>query len=335
VKGISKSATKPPKIAMVSDVAGVGLAETAMLKDAGYDVQFFKLPTLGASWPPVAKALAMPMRLAGYLPVIAKLRRGRYDFLHIHFITHGIVGLAVGKPYFIHAHGSDLHVNFNSQLKKAISMRVLTHSRAIFYVTPNLSRFLEGFEEKAYLIGNPIDTVAFRARQPPSAISDALIFARLEPVKGVDRIFEHVEDLARMVNVTAIAWGPWAREYRKRYGEIVRFIDTVPHTKVPSLLQTFDLVIGQMHQGILSLSELEALAMGRIVITRLDQCLYVTDPPPVVNVAAADGIIDAIKRLIEHPDEVRRLSQAGPAWIEKHHGSKVHLQKLTHAYIGE
>jgi glycosyltransferase involved in cell wall biosynthesis len=332
---MAESATKLPKIAMVSDVAGVGRAEAAILKEAGYDVQFFGLPTLGASWPPLAKAVAMPVRLAGYLPVIAKLRRGRYDFLHIHFITQGIVGLVVGKPYFIHAHGSDLHVNFKSQLKKAISLKVLRQSQAIFYVTPNLHGYLQGFEDKAYLIGNPIDTHAFRARQTPSAISDALIFARLEPVKGADRIFERIEDLTHIVKVTAIAWGPWARQYRKRYSDVVRFIDPVPHAEIPSLLQAFDLVIGQMHQGILSLSELEALAMGRIVVTGLDQRLYQTDPPPIVQVADADGIIEAVKRLIEHPDEVLRLSQAGPAWVEKHHGSSTHLELLTRAYLGE
>jgi glycosyltransferase involved in cell wall biosynthesis len=319
---------------MVNDVAGVGLAETAILREAGYDVQFFELPTLGASWPPLAKAVAMPVRLAGYLPIIAKLRRGHYDFLHIHFITQGVVALAVGKPYFIHVHGSDLHLNFQSRLKKAISLKVLRHSRAIFYVTPNLSRYLLGFEDKAHLIGNPIDTVAFRARRTPSAISDALIFARLESVKGADRIFAHIEDLTRIVKVTAIAWGPWAREYRKRFGEMVRFIDTVPHAEVPSLLQAFDLVIGQMHQGILSLSELEALAMGRIVITALDECLYQSDPPPIVRVAGGDGIIDAVRRLIANPDEVIRLSQAGPPWVEKHHGSKTHLRNLTRAYSG-
>src|SRR5438128_11443199 len=101
-----------PRIAIVNDIAGVGRAETALLREAGYDVEFFDLPTLGASWPPLAKAITMPFRLAAYLPIIVKLRRGSYDFLHIHFVSQGVVGLAVGKPYFIHAHGSDLHRNF-------------------------------------------------------------------------------------------------------------------------------------------------------------------------------------------------------------------------------
>jgi glycosyltransferase involved in cell wall biosynthesis len=255
--------------------------------------------------------------------------------LHIHFITQGIIGLAVGKPYFIHAHGSDLHVNFRSPIKKALSLTVLRHSRAVFYVTPNLRHFLQGFEDKACLIGNPIDTRAFRARRTPSVISDVLVFARLEPVKGVDRIFQHIEDLVHLVKVTAIAWGPWASRYRKRYGSMVRFVEPVPHSEIPSFLQGFDAVIGQMHQGILSLSELEALAMGRVVITGLDQRLYGTDPPPVVRVSGGEEIVHAVKRLIGDPDEVVRLSRAGPPWIEKHHGSKRHLQLLTRAYLRE
>jgi glycosyltransferase involved in cell wall biosynthesis len=323
---------KPPKIAIVNDIAGVARAETRILREAGYDVTFFDLPGIGASWPPLAKALAMPVRLASYLPIIVRLRCGGYDFLHIHFITQGIIGLVVGKPYFIHAHGSDLHVNFGSPLKKALSLKVLRHSRGVFYATPNLRQFLQAFEYKAYFIGNPIDTGVFRVRRNPSVISDVLVFARLEPVKGVDRIFEKVEELSRMVRLTAIAWGPWAREYRKRYGEKVRFIEPVPHAQIPFLLDGFDAVIGQMRQGILSLSELEALAVGRVVITGLDQRLYRTDPPPVAHASNGDELISTLKRLIDHPEEASSLSRSGPAWIERHHSPKTHLRHLRQAY---
>jgi hypothetical protein len=212
---------------MVNDVAGVAMSEISILRKAGYDVHFFSLPAIGASWPSLPKALSIPIRLASYLPVIIQLRRGRYDFLHIHYVPQGLVGLAVGKPFFVHAHGSDLHVNFKSRFKKAVSLRILRRSRAILYVTPNLREFLKGFEEKAYLVGNPIEPDVFRVRAAPSTITNVLIFTRLEPIKGADRIFDRVDDLSRIVNLTAIAWGLWAREYQKRYGRFVRFIEPV------------------------------------------------------------------------------------------------------------
>lgn len=322
-----------PRLALINDVAGVARAEVAILKAAGYDVDFYELPLIGASWPPLAKALILPLRLASYLPVIGKLRRGNYTFLHIHFVSQGIVGLAVGKPFFIHAHGSDLHVNFKNPVKRALSLLVLRRSQGIFYVTPNLRDYLAAFENKAHLLGNPIDTSLFRPLTMPSAISEVLIFARLEAVKGVDRIFERVAELSGIVNLTAIGWGPWARDYSKRFGSMVHFIPPIPHEEIPTLLQKFDAVIGQMHQGTLGLSELEALAAGRIVFTCVDQRLYSSDPPPVVYARDGDGIIEALRRLSRDQSEIRRLARAGPAWVEKYHGPRKHLEGLTQAYL--
>ncbi len=108
----------------------------------------------------------------------------------------------------------------------------------------------------------------------------------------------------------------------------------MPHEQVPSLIDGFDAVIGQMKLGILSLSELEAMARGRIVFMRLDRSLYPGDPPPVVDVSDGDELLAAILRLQNDADEIARLSNAGREWVARRHGLESYLSVLRQGYSG-
>ncbi|TME33146.1 MAG: glycosyltransferase family 1 protein, partial [Chloroflexi bacterium] len=96
----------------------------------------------------------------------------------------------------------------------------------------------------------------------------------------------------------------------------------------------FDVVIGQMKQGILSLMEIEALAAGRPVITALDRTLYAPDPPPVVAVSGPDEIVAAVERLRRDPGELERISRESRDWAARNHGRAHHLALLETAYFG-
>jgi glycosyltransferase involved in cell wall biosynthesis len=323
------------RIALVHDIAGVANTQARLLRDAGHEVDQIALSELGASWSWPAKAITIPIRLAAYIPVVAKLRRTRYDVVHIHWLTQGVVGSMIGRPFFVQAHGSDLHVNLRSATLGAVTRRVLERARLVFYVTPNLRAFMPDFDRKLRFLPNPVDVAALRqGRAPGSELSRALIFARLDPVKGVDEIYAAAERLSQIVSLTGLDWGPVREEYAQRYGGMVRFVPPVPHAEVGVFLHGFDLVIGQMRQGILSLSELEAMAAGRPVITGIDWSLYPDDPPPVVGVTNADGIVAAVERLKGDPAEVARLSREGPDWVERNHGFARHLRLLEDAYFG-
>ena len=88
------------RIALVHDVAGVAAIQAELLRRAGHQVDQISLPAYGAGWRWPAKAVAMPLRLAAYLPVIAKLRGTDYDVIHIHWLSHGIVGVLARRPFF-------------------------------------------------------------------------------------------------------------------------------------------------------------------------------------------------------------------------------------------
>jgi len=213
---------------------------------------------------------------------------------------------------------------------------VLEGARVIFYVTPNLEPFIHRFAGKLCYLPNPINIPPAAAR-PPQSVRRVLIFVRLAPVKGVEKVFPAAERLSEMaVELTALAWGPLAEEYRARYGRFVRFVDPVPHDQVGQFLEQFDLVVGQMEQGALGLSEIEAMAAGRPLITGIDRSLYYPgDKPPVVFSDSADQPVEQVEALHEDAKRLANLSREGREWVRRNHGHERHLELLERAYFGD
>lgn len=325
------------RIALVHDVAGVADAQAEILRSAGHQVDHFRLPDFGPNWPWWAKAATFPVRLLLYLPTILILRREPYDVIHIHWVPRGVVGLLSGKPFLIQAHGSDLHSHVHTPALYALGRRVLERARGILYATPNLEVFIHRFAFKAAYLPNPVDVdrVAV-APQPPRRLQRALIFARLDPVKGVDRVFRSVERLAATgIELTALRWGPLTDAYLDRYAGVVNFVEPVTHDEIGGFLQQFDVVVGQMEQGALGLSELEAMAAGRPLISGIDRRMYPGDKPPVVSASSPDELFDQIMSLKDDGKRLANLSHEGREWVRRNHGFERHLQLLESAYFGD
>ena len=323
------------RIALVHDVAGVASVQAGLLRSAGHEVDQIELPIIGARWKWPAKAFALPFRLAAYLPAVNKIRNGRYDIVHIHWVANGVVGVFARRPFFAQAHGSDLHVNFNNAIYKRVSSMVLKKATKVFYVTPNLRSFLRDVDAKAVYLPNPVDMRGIGSPYPaPTQVSKVVIFTRLHRVKGVDQIFPAVDQLSGKFEVSALDWGPLARDYVRRYKDRVRFVKPMAHGDIGPFLNGFDVVIGQMRQGILSLMEIEALATGRPVITAIDRSLYPDDPPPVISASNATDIAAAVEDLRAHPDRLPEISRLGREWALRNHSYSHHLELLEATYFG-
>jgi len=323
------------RIALVHDIAGVAEIQAGILRRGGHEVDHIRLPDFGANWSWLAKAVTLPLRLLLYLPSILRLRRGGYDVIHIHWVPRGIVGLLVGKPFLIQAHGSDLHQQIHTPGLFALNRRVLRHASIIFYVTPNLAGLIRKFEPKIRYLPNPVNVTSLaQTPKPPQRVRRVVIFSRLDPVKGVDRVFPAVEQLAGMVELTALAWGPLTPEYTRRYGEFVRFVEPVAHDRIGEFLKQFDLVIGQMEQGALGRSEIEAMAAGKPLISGIDRHLYQGDKPPVVFAGDPDELVEQVTALKDDSRRLANLSHEGREWVRRNHGYERHLELLEEAYFG-
>jgi glycosyltransferase involved in cell wall biosynthesis len=323
------------RIALVHDVAGIAAVQAELLRGAGHDVDQIALPSLGASWKWPAKAVALPVRFAAYLPTILRLRSSNYDVVHIHWLSHGIVGVLAGRSFFAQAHGSDLHTILGRPVYSWVIRSVLKHAEKIFYVTPNLLTYLKDVEYKSLYLPNPVDIGGAELQvAPPSTVSKVLIFTRLDAIKGVDQIFPAVERLSQIAEVTSFDWGPLARDYLRDYGRWVRFVQPIPHAGIAEFLAGFDVVIGQMKQGSLGLMEIEALAAGRPVITGIDWAQYPLDPPPVLAASDPEALVGAVEGLRHAPEQLAALSRDGRRWALRNHGVRHHLELLESAYFG-
>src|SRR6202165_1825334 len=181
------------RIALVHDVAGIAEVQAQLLRGAGHEVDQIALPVIGATWGWPTKAAALPIRLAAYLPTVMRLRRGKYDVVHVHWLTHGIVGVLARRPFFAQAHGSDLHLNLNNPVYRLVTRRVLRSPTKVFSVTPNLRTFLKEVDCKLLYLPNPVDMRGVgQPYPPPSQVSKVVVFTRLDPVKGEDRLFPAV-----------------------------------------------------------------------------------------------------------------------------------------------
>ena len=321
-----------PRIAIVNDVAGVGRLQARVLRDAGYTVDFIDVPKPGASLPLYAKILILPARLFAYFPIIWRLRRTPYAWIHVHFLSYGVLGVLAGKPFYLHGHGHDVHTSLAKPVIGWISRFGMRRARAIFYVTPDLAQYLTDFRDKSYLLPNPLEPAFFAGVQSPSRLEKILLFTRLYPIKAPEEVFAASPELAKLVTLAAIAWGPLTDRLREKYGRYVEFIARVRHSEAPALVDRFDAVIGQMRLGILSLSELEGMARGRVVFMRLDRALYPDDPPPVVQVEDAPSLIASVRRLQQRPQEMLQLSLAGREWVARHHTAESHLRVLRSVF---
>ena len=322
------------RIALVHDIAGVAAVQADLLRGAGHQVDQIALPAFGATWKWPAKTIALPVRMAAYLPTIARLRRSKYDVVHIHWLSQGIVGVLLRRSFFAQVHGSDVHTNLDNPVYRWVNRSVLKHASKIFYVTPNLRAYLHDVDDKLVYLPNPVDLSA--AGQPlaaPSRVAKVLIFTRLDPIKGVDRIFPAVERLSQIVKVTAFDWGSLARDYVQKYGRWVQFVKPVPHSDIGPFLSQFDVVIGQMRQGVLGLMEIEALAAGRPLIAAIDLALYEDDAPPVIVASGVEEVFGAVERLRSAPDGLAAVSRQGREWALRNHSPRHHLQLLEAAYF--
>ena len=214
-----------------------------------------------------------------------------------------------------------------------VTRSVLKRAAKVFYVTPNLRAYMQDYEAKLVFLPNPVE-IDGTGGPAPTHIAKVLVFTRLDSIKGIDQIFPAMERLRTMAEVSAIHWGPLAKDYVRDYKSVVRFLQMTPHDEIGGLLAQFDLVIGQMKQGILSLMEIEALAAGRPLITGIDWALYPEDPPPVIAASDPDGIIAAVTRLRDDGGELARLSRAGHEWAVRNHGYAQYLRRLETAYFG-
>jgi glycosyltransferase involved in cell wall biosynthesis len=114
-------------------------------------------------------------------------------------------------------------------------------------------------------------------------------------------------------------------------------IHGLPHEQAVEIYRRADIVVDQLNAGWYGLFAIEAMALGKPVITFLhDEAVRRTEEAfgvevPVVN-ATATTLEDELRALVDSPDERRRRGEASRAYVEAVHDDELVADRLLDLY---
>jgi len=275
-------------------------------------------------WSPVTTGKLDPIML-GRLAL--RLRRGRAQIIHTHLSTASLVGSwaarLAGTPAVATVHGLNTRTCFNwADAIIAVSNAVKQH-----LVSQGLP------EGRITVIHNGVDFQAMAASEGAAAArskwgvpADASLLVavgRLAPTKGHRYLLEAVEILARDprwrdVRLLIVGMGSLLPQLQRDAEErdlAQRVTFCGFHRNVLPFLEMADIFVLPSIQEGLSLSALEAMALGKpVVACRVGGTPeVVADGKTGVLVAPGDPseLAGALERLLLNPDEARAMGIAG------------------------
>ncbi|MCM3761874.1 glycosyltransferase family 4 protein [Alkalihalobacillus oceani] len=110
-------------------------------------------------------------------------------------------------------------------------------------------------------------------------------------------------------------------------------IEQLNHEKALHMYQKADIILDQILCGSYGLFSVEAMAMGKPVVTYVRDDLLPTFPeiPPIVN-ANPDTLYDKIELLIKYPEVRKAYGKQGRRYVEAYHSSAVVTKQLEEIY---
>lgn len=331
-----------PGASMLGDRARVGRLSRVPARDVidGLSVVHPRVPYLPGAGPHLS-ALNAPLYLAGLLPHLSSLR-GRFDvvlgaWLYPDAWAAGMLGHALGIPYAVKAHGTDVNVVARWPSVRGLVRRTLRKAGAVVGVSrPIVDALVElgAPEERVSLVRNGVDRALFRpadkreARRALGLPEDGKIIlyvGRLEETKGLGELAQAFTQLerrgAKNAHLVAVGEGAMRSKLERassREGGVV-LAGGRPAADVARYLAAADLLtLPSWAEGTPNVI-LEALAAGRpVVATRVGGIPDVVEEgvtgllvPAKDPNALADALGHALAR--EWPaEEITRA--APPSW---------------------
>lgn len=316
------------RIAEVNDVAFVASELSAGLRARGHDVTLIHPRLVGAELPAAIKPAVAPLRLLNWIDIARQIRHGDFDAVHIHYAYLGVIGVIGRFPYVLHCHGDDVR-DLAQRVRRPIIELALKRAAHVYYATPDLWPQLEAIRPDAEFLPNPIDTDLFRPTQMEEGGPDIFIACSLNANKGVENILEACELIVAArpnVRITALAGGEQTRAFDD-FAQVT-LVTYQPRTKLPALVGRHRVIIGQAHNGAIGMTELEAMACGRPVVTHFVYDDAYDEPPPLVRAHSGEEIAAAALQLLDEPQRAQEIGCASRTWIEHNHDVRKISERL-------
>lgn len=315
-----------PPVVHIGNTAGVPEQLCRGLRDQGWDAINVIPPTPLARMPSPVKALGLPLRWKQSRAIVRDAQ-ARSAIIHTHYATSGL-WFRGHHPLVVHAHGTD--VRAIAGVRRSLLDSIFAQADAILAATPDL---IEWLPNRAVFLPNPVDTHGFEFTPDlPDESRDVFVFAALNPIKGAEELLELVQLLRRQrpqTTVTAIAMGSLSDEFAAAGVKMVPFQTQAGLAK---LLQGHKVVLGQRKLGILSVSEMQAMSIGRPVVLPLGDHPWGDLRPPVADLADVEESVEQILTWLEDPEDCKHFGRQSATWIRKHHSVESVAKRLTSVY---
>lgn len=309
---------------------------------------------------PAYLALVPGYVLSGMSAAARLARRGGFDVVHVHWpIPHALFGLAArwaaGIPMISTFHGVELTwTREQLSILKPLLRYLIKTSDA---VTAN-SSYTASMIRKVY--DRHVDRIPFGATthlspdfeippRPEGGPFEILFAGRLVERKGVHYLLDALArlDPSRRVLLRVVGDGPMREELEARaaalgLGERVRFEGFVPAETLAAYFAGCDLFIlpaifdSKGDTEGLGVVLVEALSDARPVIASraggIVDVIKDGETGYLIPPADADALATAIVRVMENPEEARRLGEQGRAYVEREFSWPVIIERLRSLY---
>jgi len=321
------------KILHVNNVANVPAGLVEGLRKIGVDAALYQPYTGINTRGKLGKLKVISNRIADTRALGEKIKRERFDIVHIHYAYFGMLGILGGYPYWLHCHGTDIRRNLYHPLFKTATSMSLNRAEQVFYSTPDLKVHAEKARQDAIFLPNPVRTELFEPKGFNGTANKILLISRIDKVKGIDVAFRALERVKKnnpALEIDAFMWGPDLDRF-KDCG-FVNFIPTTAHEEIASIIPSYRVIVGQFELGIMGMSEMEAMACARPVVSHFEYQDWYAEAPPLALAKTEDEIVERVEELIENPELCEELGFTGREWVIKYHDYIAVAERLARLY---
>lgn len=319
------------RVVHVNDVAGVASAAIAQARLDGLPWRLWPLPAV--------RGAAMPVKVWRRSVDLARFTAAARtaDVLHVHFGHFAYYAWAARRPYLLHLHGTDVRANLHRRGLGELTSAAIRRAGAVVYSTPDLAEAVTALRPDAVWLPAPIapglgDAAAGAAGTATAgdhpAVPRVVFASRWDAVKGLEEQIALAQEIHRWrpdVELVGVDWGTGTEDARSAG---VRLVAKLPAERFRALLESADVVIGQLASGALGVTDLEAMAIGRPLVARFTQRAAYGSEPQLWNTEDASALACVEEILGASTSWGSRLA-AARAWTLDHHGA----QRFVHALL--